>query len=81
MPKRVLKGKVASNKTDKTITVAVAQKKKAKLYNKVVAFTKKFMAHDESNDAKIGDTVTIEECRPLSKRKTWVLKEVVERAV
>ncbi len=81
MPKKILKGKVASDKTDKTITVSVERKKKHPLYQKVIAFSKKFLAHDEKNDANIGDTVVIEESRPFSRRKTWVLKEIVERAV
>lgn len=81
MPKRLLKGKVSSDKADKTITVAVERRKKHPVYHKIINFTKKFLAHDEGNSAKIGDTVVIEESRPFSKRKTWVLKEVVERAV
>ncbi len=81
MPKRTLKGQVSSDKADKTITVTVERTKKHKVYHKVINFTKKFLAHDESNEAKEGDTVMIEESRPYSKRKTWVLKEIVERAV
>lgn len=80
MPKKILKGVVASDKGDKTIVVKVARKMKHKLYHKILTFTKKFMAHDEENTAKEGDTVMIEESRPISKRKTWILKEVVERA-
>ena len=81
MPKRQMSGKVTSTKGDKTITVSVVRKKKHKLYQKVVSFTKKFLAHDAENTANEGDTVLIEESRPYSKRKTWCLKEVVERAV
>ena len=81
MPKRTLKGLVKSDKTDKTISVAVERTKKHEVYQKVINFTKKFLAHDENNEAKEGDTVIIEESRPYSKRKTWVLKQVVERAV
>lgn len=81
MPKRTLKGTVKSDKMDKTIVVQVARNKKHKLYHKIMSFTKSFKAHDEANDAKEGDTVLIEECRPFSKEKTWLLKEVVERAV
>jgi len=81
MPKKLLKGKVKSDKADKTIIVSVARKKKHPLYQKVVTFSKSFAAHDEENTAKAGDTVTIEESKPFSKRKTWILKEVVERAV
>lgn len=81
MPKRTLKGKVKSDKMDKTIVVQVSRNKKHKLYHKTMSFTKSFKAHDEANNAKEGDTVLIEECRPYSKDKTWLLKEVVERAV
>jgi small subunit ribosomal protein S17 len=81
MPKRVMIGKVKSNKADKTITVVVERKKNHPLYKKVISFRKNFAAHDESNEANIGDTVAIEECAPKSKTKTWILKEVVERAL
>ncbi len=81
MPKRELKGTVKSDKGNKTIIVQVARRKKHPRYHKVLNFTKSFAAHDESNDAKEGDTVVIQESRPISKTKTWVLKEVVERAV
>lgn len=81
MPKRTMKGLVRSDKADKTISVAIERTKKHEVYHKVINFTKKFLAHDENNDAKEGDTVIIEESRPYSKRKTWILKEIVERAV
>lgn len=81
MPKRILRGRVSSDKSNKTITVAVTRKKKHKLYQKVMTFTSKFKAHDEDNTAKEGDLVMIEECRPYSKHKTWLLKEVLEKAV
>ena len=81
MPKRTLKGKVKSNKGDKTIVVAVERKKKHPLYQKVVNFTKSFKAHDEANEAGEGDTVLIEESKPISKTKVWTLKEIVEKAV
>ncbi len=81
MPKRELKGTVKSDKGNKTIIVQVARRKKHPRYHKVLNFTKSFAAHDESNDAKEGDTVVIQESRPISKTKTWILKEVVERAV
>ncbi|WEK53801.1 MAG: 30S ribosomal protein S17 [Candidatus Cohnella colombiensis] len=74
-------GKVVSDKMDKTIVVAVETYKKHNLYHKRIKYTKKFKAHDENNDAKIGDTVKIMETRPLSKDKTWRLVEVVEKAV
>jgi small subunit ribosomal protein S17 len=81
MPKRVLVGKVKSNKGEKTIIVRVERKKNHPLYKKVIKFGKSFPAHDETNIANIGDTVSIEECAPKSKTKTWVLKEVVEKAL
>ena len=81
MPKRTLRGLVKSDKADKTISVAIERTKKHEVYQKVINFTKKFLAHDEANEAKEGDTVIIEESRPYSKRKTWILKEIVERAV
>ena len=73
-------GKVVSNKMDKTIVVAVEDHVKHPLYNKIVKRTYKLKAHDEKNDAKIGDTVRVMETRPLSKDKRWRLVEVIERA-
>jgi small subunit ribosomal protein S17 len=81
MPKRQLTGKVKNNSTDKTISVVVERKKNHPIYKKVVNFRKNFAAHDENNEANIGDTVLIEECAPKSKTKTWVLKEVLEKAI
>ncbi len=74
-------GKVVSDKMDKTIVVAVETYKKHSLYHKRIKYTKKFKAHDENNEAQIGDTVKIMETRPLSKDKTWRLVEIVEKAV
>lgn len=74
-------GKVVSDKMDKTIVVAVETYKKHKLYHKRIRYTKKFKAHDESNQAKIGDTVEIMETRPISKDKRWRLVEIVKEAV
>lgn len=74
-------GKVVSDKMDKTIVVAVETYKKHSLYHKRIKYTKKFKAHDENNEAKIGDTVKIMETRPLSKDKRFRLVEVVEKAV
>lgn len=79
--KKVFTGTVVSNKMDKTIVVAVTTKKLHPLYKKYIKSTKKFKAHDESNDANEGDTVRIIEARPISKDKTWKLVEVIERAV
>ena len=78
--KRSFVGLVTSDKMDKTVVVTVATKKMDRLYKKYVTRSKKYMAHDENNDAHIGDTVRIVECRPLSKDKCWRLAEIVERA-
>ncbi|SFM34065.1 small subunit ribosomal protein S17 [Paenibacillus sp. 1_12] len=74
-------GKVVSDKMEKTIVVAVETYKKHDLYHKRIKYTKKFKAHDENNEAKIGDVVKISETRPLSKDKRWRLVEVVEKGV
>ena len=73
-------GVVVSDKMNKTITVAVLNNERHPLYNKIVKKTYKLKAHDELNDAKIGDKVTVMETRPLSKDKRWRLVEVIERA-
>ena len=78
--KREFVGKVTSDKMDKTIVVSVSSKELHRLYKKYVTRVKKYKAHDEKNDAHIGDTVRIVECRPLSKEKCWRLAEIVERA-
>ncbi len=78
--KRVLVGKVKSNKSDKTIVVSIETQVRHPLYKKYYKKTKTFMAHDESNDCKMGDIVKIKESRPLSARKRWILVEVLERA-
>ncbi|GAA0381007.1 30S ribosomal protein S17 [Bacillus horti] len=79
--RKVRTGKVVSDKMDKTITVSVETYKKHSLYGKRVKYTKKFKAHDENNQAKIGDVVKIMETRPISKDKRWRLVEVVEESV
>jgi len=71
MPKRILTGTVVSDKTDKTVTVLVERKVKHPLYGKIIRRSKKYHAHDEGNEFKPGDTVRIEETRPISKTKTW----------
>jgi small subunit ribosomal protein S17 len=76
MPKRILIGTVVSDKTDKTVVVRVERKVKHPMYGKIIRRSKKYHAHDEDNAVKIGETVRIEETRPLSKLKTW---RVVER--
>ncbi|UAY53988.1 30S ribosomal protein S17 [Arachidicoccus terrestris] len=73
-------GVVSSNKMTKTITVAVERKVKHPMYGKFVKKTTKFHAHDEKNEANIGDVVKIMETRPLSKTKRWRLVEIVEKA-
>jgi len=75
MPKRVLTGRVTSDKMDKTITVLVDRRVMHPLYKKFIRRSKKYAAHDEANLCKIGDSVRIEECRPISKRKTWLVVE------
>ncbi|MCL6548097.1 MAG: 30S ribosomal protein S17 [Alicyclobacillus sp.] len=78
--RKVRVGKVVSDKMDKTIVVAVEERKLHPLYGKTVRRTKKFKAHDEHNEARVGDTVRIMETRPLSKEKCWRLVEIIERA-
>ena len=77
---RTLSGRVTSDKMDKTITVLVERKVKHPLIGKVIVKSNKFHAHDENNECKEGDLVTITESRPLSKTKTWVLSKVVTKA-
>lgn len=79
--RKVQVGKVVSDKMDKTIVVAVETYKKHPLYAKRIKYTKKFKAHDENNQAKMGDIVRIMETKPLSKDKRWRLVEIVEEAV
>jgi small subunit ribosomal protein S17 len=78
--KRTLTGRVVSNKMDKTIAVEVERLVKHPRYGKFIRRTTKLLAHDESNESRMGDTVTIAECRPLSRRKSWRLVSVLERA-
>ncbi|GBQ71185.1 30S ribosomal protein S17 [Ameyamaea chiangmaiensis NBRC 103196] len=73
MPKRVLTGRVTSDKMDKTVTVLVDRRVMHPLYKKFIRRSKKYAAHDELNECKIGDMVRIEECTPISKRKTWTV--------
>ena len=76
MPKRILVGTVTSDKTNKTVTVLVERKVKHPLYGKIIRRSKKYHAHDETNEYTVGDVVRIEETRPMSKLKTW---KVVDR--
>src|SRR6188508_1013483 len=73
-------GRVVSDKMDKTIVVSVERLTRHRLYKRVIRLTTKFKAHDERNEARVGDTVRIEESRPLSATKRWRLVEIVERA-
>lgn len=77
---RSLSGRVVSDKMNKTVTVLVERKVKHPLIGKVVSKSKKFHAHDENNECKEGDLVTITECRPLSKSKSWVVSKVASKA-
>ena len=78
--KRTLTGRVVSDKMDKTVTVLVERRVKHELYGKFVTRSKKYHAHDEKNEFHDGDTVTIEECRPISKTKAWRVAALVEKA-
>ncbi|MCA1939391.1 MAG: 30S ribosomal protein S17 [Caenispirillum bisanense] len=79
MPRRILQGVVVSDKTDKTITVVVERRFMHPVYKKFIRRTKKYAAHDEANQFKVGDVVRIRECRPISKTKTWeVVADVAE---
>jgi small subunit ribosomal protein S17 len=77
---RTVQGRVSSNKMDKTITVVVERFVKHPIYGKFIKRSTKMHAHDEANVCNEGDIVTITECRPLSKNKTWTLVDVVEKA-
>ena len=73
MPKRLLSGKVVSSKSNKSIVVEVTRRVKHKLYKKIIKKVKRYHAHDEDNIYKIGDNVTIQEVKPISKMKTWIV--------
>ncbi len=75
MPKRILTGTVVSDKSDKTVVVRVERKVKHPLYGKIIRRSKKYHAHDEANEFKTGETVRIEETKPISKQKTWKVLE------
>ena len=77
MPKRVLTGIIVSDKTDKTVVVNVERRVKHPLYGKIIKRSKKYHAHDEGNEFKQGETVRIEETKPISKTKTWAVKDRV----
>lgn len=79
--RKTLVGTVTSDKMDKTVVVRVDRVTRHPLYGKVVKLSKKYKAHDENNEAKVGDKVRICECRPISKDKTFYVQEILERAV
>jgi small subunit ribosomal protein S17 len=81
MPRRVLTGRVTSDKQDKTVTVLVERRVIHPLYKKFIRRSKGYAVHDEDNQCKVGDQVRIEECRPISKRKSWLLVERNGQAV
>ena len=74
-------GRVVSDKMDKTVVVSVDSVRRHPLYHKRITRSKKFIAHDESNACKPGDLVRIEETRPMSKRKRWIVREIVEQGI
>jgi small subunit ribosomal protein S17 len=78
--RKVRQGVVVSDANDKTIVVQIRERKAHPIYKKMMTTTKKFHAHDENNEAHIGDTVRIMETRPMSKMKRWRLVEIIERA-
>src|SRR5262245_40323973 len=79
-PARTLTGKVVSNKMEKTIAVEIERLNKHARYGKYIRRTTKLLAHDENKEAREGDTVSISPCRPLSRRKSWKLVSIVEKA-
>ena len=76
MPKRLLSGKVVSSKSNKSIVVEVTRRVKHKLYKKIIKRVKRYHAHDEANVYKIGDNVTIQETKPISKMKSWITNNI-----
>jgi small subunit ribosomal protein S17 len=78
--RRVLIGRVLSNRMDKTVVVQVERKQRHRLYGKVIAARKKYKAHDAENACQIGDLVSMVEARPMSREKRWVVTEILERA-
>ncbi|PID72597.1 MAG: 30S ribosomal protein S17 [Desulfobulbus propionicus] len=79
--KKTQQGAVISNKMDKSVVVLVERKVRHKMYGKYIRRRIKYMAHDAANECNIGDVVLIEECRPLSKNKRWLVRSIVERSV
>lgn len=79
--KRTLVGRVASDRMNKTVTVIVERRVKHAMYNKIIVRSSKYHAHNDNDDAKVGDVVEIEECRPVSKTKSWIVTKLLQRAV
>lgn len=79
MPRRTMDGKVVSNSADQTISVLVERKTMHPIYKKYIRRSKKYAAHDAKNECEVGDTVTIQECAPMSKTKTWAMIEIKEK--
>ncbi|MGD0886520.1 MAG: 30S ribosomal protein S17 [Thermodesulfovibrionales bacterium] len=80
MPKKIYSGKVVSDKMDKTVVIAVTRLYQHPAYKKTVKKVTKFKAHDEGNQCKVGDTVSIIETKPLSREKRWTVLEIIEKA-
>lgn len=80
-PRTMKVGRVVSTKMDKTVVVAVDFVRRHPIYHKRITKTSKFMAHDEQNECHEGDLVRIEECRPLSRHKRWIVREIIERGI
>jgi small subunit ribosomal protein S17 len=78
--KRTLTGRVVSDKMEKTVVIEITSRKLHRLYKKYLTVSKRVKAHDENNEAHIGDTVRVVEARPMSKEKRWRLEQIVERA-
>jgi len=79
--KRTLVGRVLSDKMDNTVTVIVERRVKHPIYDKIIVRSSKYHAHNDKNEAKLGDVVEIQESRPMSKTKSWVVSKLLERAV
>ncbi|MCM8596406.1 30S ribosomal protein S17 [Accumulibacter sp.] len=79
--KRTLIGRVVSDRMDKTVTVLVERRVRHPMYDKIIVRSSKYHAHNEGNQAKLGDVVEIQEARPMSKTKSWVVSKLVEKAV
>ena len=78
--KRTLIGRVVSDNTDKTVTVLVERRVKHPMYDKIIVRSSKYHAHNENNEAKSGDLVEIQECRPIAKTKAWTVTKLMEKA-